>query len=675
MSKSLRALAGAPLPLLALLAPVAQAQIEPDRATVVVTGRRSVKDVEAEIRKTPGGVDVEAADEFEDRLAVSLRDTLAWSPGVYAQPRYGQEVRISIRGSGISRGAHLRGLLLFQDGVPLNLADNNGDFQEFDPQVLERIEVYRGGNALRFGGSALGGAINAVTPTGRTAPSVQARIDGGSYGTLRTLGAVGVAAARGDAYLALTTDRSDGDRRHARRDAIRFNGNVGLMLTDRIENRFYATVNRIDQDIPGFLTRAQALTTPKLALPDRIALDQERNMDSLRLQNRTNVEFAGGSLQFGLFLNGKDLDHPVFQVLDQKSLDYGGYARAELAGDLGGVPLEATLGATARFGHVRARQFTNVSGRRGVLTADARQEARTIDAYAELRAQPLAGLWLVAGGVHSRGRRTVANRLQPQRSGDAAFDAFSPKLGLLYEPAADVQLYANYSRSVELPGYAELNQIPFAVNGASTPGFVPLDPQRAWTVEIGTRGTRGIARWDLTVYRADLRGELLGFNQSPDVPAATFNAGRTRHQGVEAGLDLTPLPWLGLRQTYQLNDFRFRGDVAYGGNRLPVVPRHLLRAELRLGTERLSVSPAVEWVPRGAWADYANTTRAPGYALLGVGARAEVRDGINLFVDARNLTGEKAIGDVSAAVRATPASAIYYPVERRAVYGGVQAAF
>ena len=58
------------------------------------------------------------------------------------RPRFGQEVRLSIRGSGISRGFHMRGLTLLQDGIPINLADDNGDFQELDPQVFERIDVY-----------------------------------------------------------------------------------------------------------------------------------------------------------------------------------------------------------------------------------------------------------------------------------------------------------------------------------------------------------------------------------------------------------------------------------------------------------------------------------------------------------------------------------------------------
>src|SRR3546814_5202843 len=87
----------------------------------------------------PGGVDVVSADSFKDKVAVSLRDALAFSPGVYTQPRFGQEVRLSIRGSGISRGYHMRGITLLQDGIPINLADDNGDFQELDPQVFERI--------------------------------------------------------------------------------------------------------------------------------------------------------------------------------------------------------------------------------------------------------------------------------------------------------------------------------------------------------------------------------------------------------------------------------------------------------------------------------------------------------------------------------------------------------
>lgn len=655
------------LPLCAILLSAAPALADeaPDR-TIIVTAIPQVEEAIARVQRTPGGADVVAAEAFEDRLAVSLRDALAFSPGVYSQPRFGQEVRLSIRGSGLSRGFHMRGLTLLQDGIPINMADDNGDFQELDPQVFQHIEVYRGGNALRYGGSTLGGAINAVTPTGRSAPGIELRVDGGSYDTLRGKAAYGHADARGDVYVAVTGDRSDSDRAHGERKALRFNGNVGLRLSDRVETRFYASAQTIRQKLAGALTERNALTNPTTG---NFVGDQARDIDSLRLQNRTTVDLGYGTLAFGLFYNAKQLFHPIFQVIDQKSEDRGVYASLDLAGDLGGMPVEVTLGSQARFGRGTARQFVNVAGQFGAPTAYARVRAQTINSYGEARIAPVEKLWLIAGGVYTHGERRIDNRFAPLRSGDAGFDAFAPKIGLLYKPDSGPQLYANYSRSIEMPGYSELSQTP----AGGAPGFTPVGLQKAWTAEVGTRGRAGIAAWDISLYRADIRGEMLQYNVVPGViPAATFNADRTRHQGIEAGLDLSLLTWARLRQIYQYNDFRFRGDAQFGNNRLPVIPRHLYRAELTLGGERLSVSPAVEWLPQGAWVDYANTKRAGGYALLGLTAQAGVREGVILFLDARNLTQRRAVGDISAVVRYS-GQASFYPVERRAVYAGLRA--
>jgi len=282
--------------------------------------------------------------------------------------------------------------------------------------------------------------------------------------------------------------------------------------------------------------------------------------------------------------------------------------------------------------------------------------------------KPLPKLTLIAGGIYTSGRRKIENRLTAVRSGEADFNSFAPKFGLLFEPTKTVQFYANYSRSVELPGYSELSQTPFG----GAPGFTPVDAQKAWTIEIGTRGTVGIASWDVSLYRADLKGEMLQYSVSANYPAATFNAGRTRHQGIEAGLDLQLTPWARLRQVYVFNDFRFRNDASYGDNRLPVIPKHQYHAEIQLGTDTLSMTPNIEWTPKGAWADYFNSIRVPRYALIGVSAEAQVRENVTLFVDARNLADKKAIGDISAITTSVVA---FYPVERRAFYVGARATF
>lgn len=658
-------------PLLALvtcLAAVPAHAGEAVDATIIVTAPQLADEAGRRAARTAGGADVVSHQDYADKSVVSLRDTLAFSPGVYLQPRYGQEVRISIRGSGLSRGFHMRGLTLLQDGVPINLADDNGDFQELEPIFFDHLEVYRGANALRFGSGTLGGAVNGVTPTGRTATGFYLRGDVGSFDSYRGLIAAGVAGERVDAWGAVSADRSDGDRDHAKRTSLRFHGNVGMPLGNIVSNRLYISVNNVNQAIPGALTRAQALTTPRKANPASAAGDNARDVDSLRLQNRTRFDWGAVTLDVGAFLNAKTLYHPIFQVIDQESTDRGGYVRLDYAGKM----VEVTLGGELRVGDMKSKRFVNLAGKRGALTFDADLDARAATFYGEVRLKPLDPLSLIVGGIYADGmRRQVINLnsaapAQNGAVGRADFDAFSPKAGVLFEPAAGMQFYANYSRSVEFPGFSELAQIA---------SFVPLEPQRAWTAEIGTRGRAGPVSWDLTVYRSDIRGELLQYVIGPTIPASTFNAGRTRHEGIEAALEFNPVDWLRLRQVYTFSNFRFRGDAAYGDNRLPVVPNHVYRAEARFGTDPLHIAPNVEWVPGGAYADYHNRVRAPGYALIGVTGAARLAEGVDAFVDVRNITGRKAIGDISAAISVTDASTIYYPVERRAIAVGVRARF
>src|SRR3546814_8773389 len=93
----------------------------------------------AAIRRTPGGVDLVPATVYLDGHAVNLHDMLAFSPGVFAQGRYGEEARLSIRGSGIGRGFHLRGVTLLIDSAPVNTADGSGDRSEEHTSVLQSL--------------------------------------------------------------------------------------------------------------------------------------------------------------------------------------------------------------------------------------------------------------------------------------------------------------------------------------------------------------------------------------------------------------------------------------------------------------------------------------------------------------------------------------------------------
>ena len=162
MSKLRRALLAAPC-LLAMPA-FAQESI-PSTPPVTVIGERERLTTEsneaARLRlwSSPGANSVVEARDFQERPgATSVRDMLEFTPGVFAAPKWGEDARLSIRGSGLARNFHLRGVAVYQDGIPLNQADGSGDIMEIDPLAYQRVEVLRGGNAFSLGASTLGGA-------------------------------------------------------------------------------------------------------------------------------------------------------------------------------------------------------------------------------------------------------------------------------------------------------------------------------------------------------------------------------------------------------------------------------------------------------------------------------------------------------------------------------------
>src|SRR3989344_4174797 len=138
----------------------------------------TIAEKRAEFARIPGGASVVDAETYKTGRASSPQDALGQATGVYIQSRSGaEESRLSIRGSGLQRTFHQRGILLMQDGAPLNLADGSGDFQAIEPIALDHIEVMRGANAWRYGAANLGGAITFGPLPGKPAPTVLLRTE------------------------------------------------------------------------------------------------------------------------------------------------------------------------------------------------------------------------------------------------------------------------------------------------------------------------------------------------------------------------------------------------------------------------------------------------------------------------------------------------------------------
>lgn len=658
----------------------AQPPSDSDVDSVIVTAVRDpeeppvVADARARLSETPGAVAVVSSEALANRHAADLSDTLRDVPGVFAQKKWGEDVRLSIRGSGIGNNNHNRGLLLAQDGVPFNEADGYGDFQLADTLTARYTEVWKGGNALRFGGALLGGAVNLVTPTGRTANiGEQLRIEVGSYQSYRLHGELARAGDLWDVFTAATLIDAEGWRRQSAQTSARGSINVGRAFGEGRSVRLYLTGADLQQEIPGALTLTQALTTPKMALATNLpaGLNSHRNMQSLRSSLQSEWRFTD-NLAFtgGLYAVWKDLDHPIFQVLDQQSRNYGVFGRFDWSGILGGRQADAFLGAWARQGDLDALQFVNLQGRHGALTARSDQNAAAQDVFAEGRLFLTPTVALVAGGTWTRAQRDFVNYLNPAASNARTYDGFAPRLGVIWQAMDGAQLFANVTRSIEPPNMSALVQ----TTTQPVPVFNSLDAQTAWTAEIGTRGRRGAFTWDAAIYRAELNDELLTFAVSPTIPAASFNAGKTIHQGLEAALDWRFAPHWRLRQSYSYSDFHFVGDPVYGDRRLPIAPENLYRAQLRYEHGGWFIEPGLDHAD-GAFVDYFNLVKSPAYTVFHLNAGAYLTDKTRLFVDIRNLADKRYVSNVNASVTANSATAAYWPGEGRTVTLGLTANF
>jgi iron complex outermembrane receptor protein len=65
-----------------------------------------------EINQSIGAVAIVPSADLRDRNVTTVKDILDFVPGVWAQPKWGEDTRLSIRGSGLSRNFHGRSLQL-----------------------------------------------------------------------------------------------------------------------------------------------------------------------------------------------------------------------------------------------------------------------------------------------------------------------------------------------------------------------------------------------------------------------------------------------------------------------------------------------------------------------------------------------------------------------------------
>jgi outer membrane receptor protein involved in Fe transport len=349
--------------------------------------------------------------------------------------------------------------------------------------------------------------------------------------------------------------------------------------------------------------------------------------------------------------------------------------QADFTGQLGGRDNHLVLGATRDEADVRFAASTELG------TLDATRQAVPGGVFVGEgftlldTAATSAGLYfsnslafgartaLTLSGRYNRTRVVLRDRLGDSLNGDHTFERFNPAIGVT-SGTDGFAFYASYSEASRAPSPVELTCADEDDPCRLPNAFVadpPLEQVVAKTLEAGVRGEWSAGHWHAGVFRTANDDDILFVSAGARTNEGYFdNVGETRRTGFEANLDGRVGERVSWSFDYTYLEATFRetftvmsanhpaavdGEIAVEpGDRLPLIPKALLKAGARFGATDALTFGADLFASSGSHfrGDEGNLLEElDGYVTLHV--RAAYRLGVHtsLFASIDNLLDEE----------------------------------
>ncbi|WP_338050125.1 TonB-dependent receptor family protein [Pseudomonas typographi] len=657
--------------------------------TVVVEGQKEGAEQAARnaLKEVPGGTSLVSLDDVGKGRVSTSEDIFAYQPGVYAQSVGGSDLmKINIRGSSVNRGADgfRDGVLYLFDGLPVT-GPGGTPYELFEPLGLNYTEIFRGANSFDLGSVALGGAVNYVTHTGHDSAPFQVRYEAGSYGYRKRQVSSGQTIGAFDYYVSLTdSDRSGyADRTDSNTKGVA--ANFGYVFNSQLETRFYVRYRELEQSLPGRITIYNATHHSRNPQGSYGNDGVRKHPGSTWVANKTTWHIdENQTLEVGFTYHDYPLD-ATYRTVRGKS------HYTDISGQINYKREDTIYGrdSVTKVGWRSIKTNPDTNGDNTYAAASGRPVGseyatmkfggadHTLFASNELELVPK--LWLITGLSALYAQRDVDLYYPVRTQNKLNTDEldFSPRIGLRYELSPSVQLYGNISRSVQPPNT-------WALVSTSYNTILNLKNQKAVTLEVGGRGDSWIGQWDVSVYRSQIKDELLAVANTTELGTFTdlSNGSDTIHQGLEAGL--TSELWKGsngrlsVRQAYTFNDFKYKNDPVFGSNRLPGIPKSFYQGEIRYDHPSGLYASLNTQISSKIEVDYANSLSTDGYQLFGatLGYSSPKKDW-EAYLDFRNLTNKHYVAIINPGYDDAGADVgrVAAPGEGFAVYTGISYSF
>ncbi|WP_165785228.1 TonB-dependent receptor PqqU [Klebsiella sp. K-Nf6] len=660
----------------ALLLPLIAAAQAADEQTMVVTAApTTVSELD-----TPAAVSVVNGDEMRQAAPrVNLSESLGAVPGLQVQNRqnYAQDLQLSIRGFGSRSTYGVRGLRIYVDGIPATMPDGQGQTSNIDIGSVDTIEVLRGPFSALYGNSS-GGVINVTSQTGTQPPTVEASSYYGSFGTwhygMKATGAVGDGSHAGDVDYTVSTNRftTHGYRDHSGARKNLANARLGVRIND--VSKLTLLLNSVDikandaggltadewRDNPRQSPRGDQYDTRKNTRQTQAGLRYERQLSA---QDDLSVMMYAGereTTQYQSIPRAPQLKPShAGGVIDLTRHYQGIDTRLTHRGEWL-VPVTLTAGLDYENMSERRKGYENFVmvngapqyGEQGALRRNERNLMWNVDPYLQTQWQLTEKLSLDAGVRYSSvwfdSNDYYITPGNGDDSGDASYHKWLPAGSLKYALTDAWNVYLSAGRGFETP---TINELSYRSDNQSGLNF-GLKPSTNDTVEIGSKTRIGNGLFTAALFQTNTDNEIV-VDSSSGGRTSYKNAGKTRRQGMELGLDQQfgeswrlKAAWTWLDATYRTN---VCDDASCNGNRIPGIARNMGYASFGYQPEQGWYAGSDIRYMSDIMANDENTAKAPSWTVVGLTTGYKWSYGrmdMDLFGRVDNLFDREYVGSV-----------------------------
>ncbi|ANE50865.1 hypothetical protein SY85_10475 [Flavisolibacter tropicus] len=563
--------------------------------------------------------------------------------------------------------------LYLEDGIPVRTTGvfNHNALLEMNMAATKNIEVIKGPSSSLYGSEAIGGVVNFITIAPTAIPVLKVSAQGNNLGYKRADLQSSITKGKwGFALSGYYADKRNSFMEYTDYHKGTFTARADYRFSNKTTLSNSLTWLKYYSDMPSgvdsimFATRSfvspQTFTYRKVdALRYRSTLTQnwnERSKTTASLIYRDNTIGQNPAYRIkddykrvnGVWKGNKELAHGEENASRFKSYAFIGQHKQSFdwlnAVAIGGVSVDLSPSDyKAQYIRIKkdtlSRKYVSYQNTDSVLT-DYTTLINNYAAFANLEFSPLEKLRVVASLRYDLFHYEFNNHLMPSAfsgSPDTVnnFQRLSPKIGATYNFSPRIGIYANYSEGFVPPQVTEM------YTGVKVPY---LNPSIFYNYEVGgwVEVIKNKLSADASAYRLRGTNEIVSVKLD-DGSFANQNAGKTLHQGIELGVNATPIKDLSFRFSGAYSKHEFveyvEKGVKYNGNEMNNAPNWLYNTEVWYKpsyVKGLRVGAEVQHVGE-YFVDPQNTATYKGYNVLNLRAGYQWK-GVEVWMNLLNAT-------------------------------------